>query len=62
MSSYNPHIEPAIAMTVIIKVFDNVLSHMDNGIAVFLALCDLSAAFETVYYRIFLRLLCEPVK
>ena len=48
--------------TALIKVFDSVLSHMDDGNAVFLTLLDLSAAFDTVDHRILLRRLRETVK
>ena len=48
--------------TALIKVFDNVLSHMDDGYAVFLTLLDLSAAFDTVDHRILLRRLRETIK
>ena len=48
--------------TALIKVFASVLSHMDDGNAVFLTLLDLSAAFDTVDHRILLRRLRETVK
>ena len=41
--------------TALVKVFDDILNHMDNGNAVFMALLDLSAAFDTVDHRILLR-------
>ena len=44
------------------KVFDNILGHLDDGNAVFLTLLDFSAAFDTVDHQTLLRRLRQTVR
>ena len=56
MNHFNLHTSPAIQQTALVKVFNDIVCSIDNpNSAVFVAMLDLSAAFDTVDHNILIR-------